>query len=84
MLEKEWSYNVSKIVTWNQFSPLFVSYSNGGKHFATKGKIYWDNLKCVWKWNEPELLAPITSNKNIHESNNNLETMLSANAQLLK
>jgi hypothetical protein len=39
MLEKEWSYNVSKIVTSSQIFPLFESYSNGGKHVvATKGR----------------------------------------------
>jgi hypothetical protein len=26
MLKKEWSYDVSKIVTWSESSPLFTNY----------------------------------------------------------
>jgi hypothetical protein len=48
-------------------------------------KNYLNNFKCTWKGNELELLTPMASNKNKHESNKNLKAMTGAiNAQLPK
>jgi len=86
LLEKELLCNFFEIVFWSWFIRLSTSCSNQEKHVvATKGKSSQNNLKCTWKGSELELLAPMASNKNKHESNKNLEAMSNAiTTQLLK
>jgi hypothetical protein len=84
--EKDWSWNLFEIISWNQFVPLYANCSNKGRHVAaTKRRNSRNNFKCAWKGSEPKLLTLITSNKNGCESNKNLKTMNNAtNARLPK
>jgi len=56
------------------------------KHvIAIGGKYFQDNLMCIWKGSELELLTPMASNKNGCKSNKNLEVMTNVtSAQLPK
>jgi hypothetical protein len=52
---------------------------------TSKGRSFCANIKCVSKWSGLELFAPIASNKNMQESNKNMEVMTRATkAQLPK
>jgi len=86
MLRKEWSWNLSKMVFWSWFIPLFVSCSKEGKHdVAIGGRSFQNKLKCAWKGSELELVTLIASKKKGHKSNKNLEAMTNAtNIQLPK
>ncbi len=86
MLEKEWSWNLSKMVSWSWFIPLFVSCSKGGKHdVVIGGRSFQNKFKCAWKGSEPKLINSIASKKKGRKSNKNLEAMTNAtNIQLPK
>ncbi len=55
---------------------LLANCSKRGTHVVDpRGKNFHINFRCAWKGRGPELFAPIVSNKNMQESNKNLEVM---------
>lgn len=86
MLVKEWFCNLFEIFFWKWSTPFSANCSKGGTHVPTfGGKSYHADIKCAWKGRVPELLTPITSNKNELEFNKNLKVMTRATkAQLFE
>jgi hypothetical protein len=85
MLIKEWLCNLSKNILLKAICTSLDQLLLRGTHLETlKGKNFHTNLKCAWKGKGLKLLTPITSNKNKHKSNKNLEVMTRViKAQLL-